>query len=99
MEELGTAIRSLDEHPTAEALQIMINEVDKDGNGTIEFGEFLKLMARKMKVRENEFIFDYQYENISYITDEIKDDGTYEVMIMHILCLDQKFRKPMLKRN
>lgn len=51
MEELGTAIRSLDEHPTSEALQIMINEVDKDGNGTIEFGEFLKLMARKMKVR------------------------------------------------
>ncbi|KAF2287792.1 hypothetical protein GH714_002992 [Hevea brasiliensis] len=27
----------------------MINEVDVDGNGTIEFGEFLNLVARKMK--------------------------------------------------
>ena len=27
----------------------MINEVDADGNGTIDFPEFLSLMARKMK--------------------------------------------------
>jgi len=50
IEELGTAIRSLDENPTLEELQIMMSEVDTDGNGTIEFGEFLNLMARKMKV-------------------------------------------------
>ena len=29
----------------------MINEVDADGNGTIDFPEFLTMMARKMKVR------------------------------------------------
>ncbi|KAG4916945.1 hypothetical protein JHK84_054461 [Glycine max] len=51
IEELSTAIRSLDENPTVEELQIMMNEVDMDGNGTIEFGEFLNLMARKMKLR------------------------------------------------
>ena len=28
----------------------MISEVDVDGNGTIEFAEFLSLMANKMKV-------------------------------------------------
>lgn len=50
IEELGTAIRSLDENPSVEELQIMMSEVDTDGNGTIEFGEFLNLMARKMKV-------------------------------------------------
>ncbi|KAL2345787.1 hypothetical protein Fmac_007072 [Flemingia macrophylla] len=54
MEELGTAIRSLDENPTVEELQIMMNEVDTDGNGTIEFGEFLNLMATKMKESEAE---------------------------------------------
>ena len=27
----------------------MINEVDENGNGTIEFKEFIQLMARKMK--------------------------------------------------
>ncbi|KAF2298450.1 hypothetical protein GH714_023613 [Hevea brasiliensis] len=32
----------------------MINEVDVNGNGTIEFGEFLNLMARKMKESEAE---------------------------------------------
>ncbi|MCD7468733.1 translation elongation factor EF1B gamma [Datura stramonium] len=46
--ELGTVMRSLGQNPAAE-LQDMINEVDADGNGTIDFPEFLNLMARKMK--------------------------------------------------
>lgn len=49
-EELATVIRSLDQNPTEEELQDMISEVDADGNGTIEFAEFLNLMAKKMKV-------------------------------------------------
>ena len=32
----------------------MINEVDVDGNGTIDFPEFLSLMARKMKDTDTE---------------------------------------------
>ncbi|KAI5587558.1 hypothetical protein POPTR_005G052800v4 [Populus trichocarpa] len=51
-EELATVIKSLDDSATDEELHIMISEVDVDGNGTIEFGEFLNLMARKM--REND---------------------------------------------
>ncbi|CAH2080665.1 unnamed protein product, partial [Thlaspi arvense] len=54
MEELETAIKSLDQNPTEEELQRMINEVDIDGNGTIEFGEFLHLMSTKMKESEVE---------------------------------------------
>ena len=42
-------IRSLEQNPTDVELQDMINEVDADGNGTIDFPEFLSLMARKMK--------------------------------------------------
>jgi hypothetical protein len=30
--------------------QDMVNEVDTDGNGIIDFPEFLSLMSRKMKV-------------------------------------------------
>ena len=43
-------MRSLGQNPTEAELQDMINEVDADGNGTIDFPEFLNLMARKMKV-------------------------------------------------
>lgn len=50
IEELATVIRSLDQNPSEEELQDMISEVDADGNGTIEFVEFLNLMAKKMKV-------------------------------------------------
>jgi calmodulin len=32
----------------------MINEVDADGNGTIDFPEFLSLMSRKMKDTDSE---------------------------------------------
>ncbi|KAE8677656.1 Calmodulin-2 [Hibiscus syriacus] len=49
VEELATVIRSLDQNPTEEELQDMIREVDADENGTIEFAEFLNLMAKKMK--------------------------------------------------
>ena len=32
----------------------MINEVDADGNGTIDFPEFLSLMTRKIKDTDTE---------------------------------------------
>ena len=47
--ELGTVMRSLGQNPTEAELQDMINEVDVDGNGNIDFPEFLSLMARKMR--------------------------------------------------
>ncbi|KAL3634483.1 Calmodulin-3 [Castilleja foliolosa] len=54
IEELGRVIRSLDQNPSEEELQDMINEVDSDGNGTIEFAEFLNLMANKIKESDAE---------------------------------------------
>ncbi len=52
--ELGTVMRSLGQNPTEGELQDMINEVDIDGNGTIEFTEFLGMMAKKMKESDGE---------------------------------------------
>ena len=47
--ELGTVMRGLGQNPTEEELKQMIREVDLDGNGTIDFKEFLCLMVKKMK--------------------------------------------------
>lgn len=52
--ELGTVMRNLGQNPTDNELQEMINEVDLDGNGTIDFKEFLGLMVRKMKDTDTE---------------------------------------------
>ncbi|CAF4052927.1 unnamed protein product, partial [Adineta steineri] len=52
--QLGTVMRSLGENPTEAELQDMINEVDADGNGTIDFPDFLTMMARKMKDTDSE---------------------------------------------
>ncbi|KAJ9682352.1 hypothetical protein PVL29_018299 [Vitis rotundifolia] len=54
LDELATVIKSLEHSTTKEELQTMMDEIDVDGNGTIEFGEFLNLMARKMKESEAE---------------------------------------------
>jgi len=54
MEELGTVLRSLGQNPTEAELQDMMNWVDAAGNGTIDFPEFLELMARKMKDTDTE---------------------------------------------
>lgn len=48
--ELASVIQSLHERPTKEEIQEMINEVDGDGNGSIDFEDFLVIMARMMKV-------------------------------------------------
>merc|ERR1711971_267382 len=48
IKELGSAMRSMGQSPTEEELQEMIEEVDLNGNGTIEFSEFLSKMAGKM---------------------------------------------------
>ncbi|KAJ3737291.1 calmodulin [Lentinula guzmanii] len=52
--ELGTVMRSLGQNPTDAELQDMINEVDVDGNGTIDFNEFLAMMEKKFKDTDSE---------------------------------------------
>jgi len=54
VEELGIVMRSLGHNLTEEELRGMINEVDADGNGTIDFIEFLCFLARRLKDNEVE---------------------------------------------
>lgn len=52
--ELGIVMRSLGQRPTEQELKNMVTIVDQDGNGTIEFNEFLNLMSRKAKETDKE---------------------------------------------
>ena len=47
--ELGQVLSALGQTPSANELSDMINEVDVDGNGTVEFAEFVILMTNKVK--------------------------------------------------
>lgn len=48
--ELGIVLRSLGQNPTEKELSELINDIDEDSSGTIDFAEFLNLMAEKLRV-------------------------------------------------
>ena len=71
--ELGSILRNLGQNPNEAELKRIIEEVDSDGNGTIDFKEFLGLMVNRMKDTHTEEelleafkIFDR--DNKGYIT-------------------------------
>ena len=47
-EELRQCLRSIGQNFTKTEVDKMINEIDQDGNGEIDFDEFLLLMAQTM---------------------------------------------------
>jgi Ca2+-binding EF-hand superfamily protein len=47
-------MKSLGQEPSPQDVQDMINEVDVDGNGTIEFEEFLIMMTKTQKDQPDE---------------------------------------------
>ena len=52
--ELGRVMRSLGQSPSDAELRELIAEYDFDGNGTLDFPEFLELMAKKIKQIDTE---------------------------------------------
>ena len=46
-DELLGVLRAMGQNPTEDELLNLVLEVDIDGNGTIEFGEFLSMMQKK----------------------------------------------------
>lgn len=52
--ELSTVMRALGSAPSESEVQDMINEVDLDNDGTVDFSEFLTMMARKTKDHDSQ---------------------------------------------
>ena len=46
--ELGKVFRMLGQSPTEQELQEMVDEVDEDGSGTIDFDEFCQMMSKQL---------------------------------------------------
>ena len=47
-------MRAMGQNPTEDELNNMVMEVDLDGNGTIEFPEFLEMMKKKANTVDQE---------------------------------------------
>ena len=56
VEELKDALEALGQNPTHEDCQRMVDEVDDDGSGEIEFDEFLVLMSKQ--IQESDVVWD-----------------------------------------
>merc|ERR1712216_960806 len=50
--DMGTVLRSLGQNPTEAELAALVEMVDKDKSGTIEFDEFVDLMSKTNKTSE-----------------------------------------------
>ncbi|KAJ8044772.1 Calmodulin [Holothuria leucospilota] len=48
VDELEMVMKLLDQNMTKKEVRDMFNEADADGNGSIDFNEFLSMMAQKM---------------------------------------------------
>ena len=70
LKELGDLLISLGHPVSKEELTEMTSEIDIEGNGTIDFKEFILLMARKMRDYDNED----EYIEAFRIFDKNKDD-------------------------
>ena len=53
-DELGTVLRKMGQEPTEEEIVQMINEIDEDGDRTIDFDEFCELMENRMSDENSE---------------------------------------------
>lgn len=76
-EELGVVMRRLGHAPSDEELENMLNVIDIDANGTIDFEEFATMMADKM----NHMDYDDEMKQVSIqITTEEVCSG-YDILI------------------
>merc|ERR1719169_338267 len=72
--DMGTVLRSLGQNPTEAELAALMEEVDKDKSGTIEFDEFCDLMSRTNKSHDQiedeikQAFLTFDADNSGYIT-------------------------------
>merc|ERR1712182_79429 len=77
--ELKAAMRALGFEVKNEELKKMVSDVDNDGNGTIEFAEFLEMMTGKMGEKDSRE--DIDKEELQDMINQADRDGDGEINI------------------
>merc|ERR1712153_232366 len=75
--ELKAAMRALGFKVKNEELKKMVTDIDNDGNGTIEFGEFLAMMTGKMGEKDTR-------EDIEKVFKLFDDDNTNKISFRNL---------------
>merc|ERR1712144_11416 len=75
--ELKAAMRALGFEVKNEELKKMVQDVDNDGNGTIEFSEFLQMMTGKMGEKDTR-------EDIEKVFKLFDDDNTNKISFRNL---------------
>merc|ERR1739842_88118 len=75
--ELKAAMRALGFEVKNEELKKMVSDIDGDGNGTIEFAEFLQMMTGKMGEKDSR-------EDIEKVFKLFDDDNTNKISFRNL---------------
>jgi calmodulin len=62
--ELGDALRALGGNPNPKEIEEMINAIDKNDTGKVEFKEFIELFAKKFNPHNDEVILHEVFKKI-----------------------------------
>merc|ERR1712086_870566 len=83
--ELKAAMRALGFEVKNEELKKMVADVDGDGNGTIEFSEFLMMMTAKMGEKDTR-------EDIEEVFKLFDDDNTNKISFRNLARVDEELQ-------
>merc|ERR1719389_870501 len=75
--ELKAAMRALGFEVKNDELKKMVTDIDNDGNGTIEFVEFLSMMTAKMGEKDTR-------EDIEKVFKLFDDDNTHKISFRNL---------------
>ena len=90
-DDLGEIMRAMGFRPTEEELADLLHEVDEDGSGEIEFGEFCQLCAtflvedpplEEMKKELKDAFKLYDREGQSFITNETLREISFLLLLL-----------------